>query len=163
MLGPWAKCASEAISLARECDIPEVLPSAFYALSIQKFHTYGDGGRSHLVLSPHDLRRLIAGREALQDVLLKIVISPLCLAEGVGYEPCVDCATRLERYWRARLSPSYSSPWGCWLVKELNQMANGVDIILNQVVCVPCMSHHMTLAWERLKSLKMEIPRMFML
>ncbi|EGN92633.1 hypothetical protein SERLA73DRAFT_190818, partial [Serpula lacrymans var. lacrymans S7.3] len=29
--------AAEAICLARECDIPEILPAAFYALSVQKW------------------------------------------------------------------------------------------------------------------------------
>ncbi|KAJ7145571.1 hypothetical protein C8R44DRAFT_655521, partial [Mycena epipterygia] len=59
--------AAEAIALAQECTVPEILPAAFYALSVQKFHSSADGGRSHIVLSPTDLRRLIAGHEALQD------------------------------------------------------------------------------------------------
>ncbi|EPS99251.1 hypothetical protein FOMPIDRAFT_1079837, partial [Fomitopsis schrenkii] len=30
-------CAAEAISLANECEVPEILPAAFYALSLQRF------------------------------------------------------------------------------------------------------------------------------
>ena len=45
-----------------------------------------DGGRAHLVLSREDLRRVVAGREALSDVLVEIVNAPLeisgIMAEG---------------------------------------------------------------------------------
>ncbi|KAJ7278859.1 hypothetical protein C8J57DRAFT_1712819 [Mycena rebaudengoi] len=77
------RCASTpcptppAIAIARECHTPQILPSAFYALSVLKFHRNADGGRSHLVLGPADLRRLIARREALQDELIQILIDPL--------------------------------------------------------------------------------------
>ncbi|EJD04978.1 uncharacterized protein FOMMEDRAFT_139606 [Fomitiporia mediterranea MF3/22] len=112
--------AADAIALARACDVPEILPAAFYALSVQRWrpspvhcpgpnavssmrspafpsvtttHPTGlnsssnltsgaeaggtDGGRAHLVLDPTDLRRLVAGREALQDVLVEIIACPL--------------------------------------------------------------------------------------
>ena len=68
---------TEVISLARECDVPDILPSAFYALSIQKWRNSADGGRSHVVLHPSDLRRLIVGRESLQDILVDIIADPL--------------------------------------------------------------------------------------
>lgn len=68
---------TEAISLARECKVPEVLPAAFYALSIQKWRSKADGERAHNVLSRKDLRRLVMGREALQDLLVEIVAAPL--------------------------------------------------------------------------------------
>ena len=68
---------TEAISLARECRVPEILPAAFYALSIQKWRANADGGRAHNVLSPDDLRRLVIGREALQDLLVEVVAAPL--------------------------------------------------------------------------------------
>ena len=56
-------CRPEAIALARECDVPEILPAAFYALSLQRFGYNADGGRSHVVLSQADMRRLIIGPE----------------------------------------------------------------------------------------------------
>ncbi|KZP27857.1 hypothetical protein FIBSPDRAFT_917775 [Athelia psychrophila] len=43
--------AAEAISLARECDVPEILPAAFYILSVQKLNA--SGGQ----YSPQTLRR----------------------------------------------------------------------------------------------------------
>ncbi|KAJ7278869.1 hypothetical protein C8J57DRAFT_1125613 [Mycena rebaudengoi] len=125
--------AAEAIALARECHTPQILPSAFYALSVQKFRSNADGGRSHLVLGPADLRRLIAGREALQDELMQILIDPLheggCspLDEDPIHEDgsatlCTHCTPRLESYWRARLAPDTHAPCGTWLVHELVKM-----------------------------------------
>ena len=58
---------TEAICLVRELDVPEILPAAFYALGIQRWGNESDGGRSHLILSPDDLRRLIVGLEMLQE------------------------------------------------------------------------------------------------
>ncbi|KAF7369741.1 hypothetical protein MVEN_00305800 [Mycena venus] len=99
--------AAEAINLAQECN---------------KFHCSADGGRSHIVLSPNDLRRLIAGREALQDALVRIVIDPLTEPNCVNNASCGQCAARRAEYWRTRLAPDPKSPWGTWLVRELEQM-----------------------------------------
>ncbi|KAG2129498.1 hypothetical protein DEU56DRAFT_496936, partial [Suillus clintonianus] len=51
--------AAEAICLARECNVPEILPASFYALSILRWTHLADGGQSHLLLSPADLRCFI--------------------------------------------------------------------------------------------------------
>ncbi|KAJ6617177.1 hypothetical protein B0H10DRAFT_1797851 [Mycena sp. CBHHK59/15] len=105
--------AAEAIALARECNIPEILPAAFYALSVQKFRCSADGGHSHNVLSPADLRRLLAGREILQDILVRIVIDPLHENGCYNNADCGQCAPRRAEYWRTRLAPDVRS--GNWI------------------------------------------------
>lgn len=64
--------AAEAIIIARLCDIPSVLPAAFYRLSTAKWRYDEDGGRAHASLSPLDVRRLIVGREALLDATIRL-------------------------------------------------------------------------------------------
>lgn len=64
--------AAEAILLARICDVPAVLPAAFYHLSTAKWRYDEDGGRAHASLSPIDVRRLIMGREALLDASIRL-------------------------------------------------------------------------------------------
>lgn len=102
--------AADAIALARQCNVPEILPAAFYALAVQRwrpapsrpcsfsgsatsssssspnqanagrnFASGTDGGRAHAVLDPMDMRRLVMGREALQDVLVEFVAAPLSI------------------------------------------------------------------------------------
>ena len=94
---------TDAIALARQCNVPEILPAAFYALAVQRwrpspsrpcsfsgspnqasnsrnFASGTDGGRAHAVLDPMDLRRLVMGREALQDVLVEFVAAPLSVS-----------------------------------------------------------------------------------
>jgi hypothetical protein len=64
--------AAEAILLSRTCDVPSVLPAAFYHLSTAKWRYDEDGGRAHASLSPIDIRRLIIGREALLDASIRL-------------------------------------------------------------------------------------------
>jgi hypothetical protein len=56
----------EAITLGREC---EILPAAFYASLLQRWSIGAEGGRPHLTTTSQYLRRLISGREPLQDTL----------------------------------------------------------------------------------------------
>ncbi|KDQ50578.1 hypothetical protein JAAARDRAFT_141710 [Jaapia argillacea MUCL 33604] len=156
--------AAEAIALSRECDVPEILPAAFYALSIQRWHASSEGGRSHLVLSPDDLRRLISGRELLQDFLLKIVANPLSL-DSLTPQLCLPCKPQLERYWRERLGAqlfgSGGSGWGCWLLRELDRMRAGGGGVVG--VCQFCVQVHDGLVSARMMRLQDSIPRMFLL
>ncbi|KAL5520390.1 hypothetical protein ACEPAG_9614 [Sanghuangporus baumii] len=141
--------AADAIALARSCDVPDILPAAFYALAIQRWrpapvlapsaravsamvvtshsisvsstklsfatsritgslinpafspsHATGvaagldlggtDGGRAHALLDPLDLRRLVMGREALQDILVEIISNPLVVGRGMWDEDSCD-------------------------------------------------------------------------
>ncbi|KIM89819.1 hypothetical protein PILCRDRAFT_197052 [Piloderma croceum F 1598] len=149
--------AAEAISLARECDVPDILPAAFYALSVQKWSCLADGGRSHVVLHPSDLRRLIAGREGLQDILVRCIINPLGDALV-----CSTCRPLIERFWRTKLAPDPMSPWGCWLLRELQQMTPG-DAQYYANWCANCAFQHHCAVWDQLRRLKETIPRLFLL
>ncbi|KAJ7158006.1 hypothetical protein C8R43DRAFT_853792, partial [Mycena crocata] len=155
--------AAEAINLAQECNVPEVLPSAFYALSVQKFHCSADGGRSHIILSPNNLRRLIAGREALQDALVRIVVEPLiepgCPTSANAF--CGHCAPRRSEYWRTRLTPDAKSPWGTWLIRELEQMLR--DEAFVNSLCNDCLQSHLSTIRWRLGRLRGAMPGFFLL
>ncbi|CAK5271757.1 unnamed protein product [Mycena citricolor] len=157
--------AAEAIALARECSVARILPAAFYALSVQKFSTLADGGRSHCALSPPDLRRLLAGREALQDVLLRILIEPLtepgCPASDNS--SCGQCAARRSQYIRAKFAPEAcaKAPWGPWLVRELEGMVN--DDVFLRSLCSDCVHAHLTTARWRLGRLRCDMVAFFLL
>ncbi|KAJ7868540.1 hypothetical protein B0H14DRAFT_2346541 [Mycena olivaceomarginata] len=153
--------AAEAINLAQECALPEILPSCFYALSVQKFHCSADGGRSHIVLSPNDLRRLIAGREALQDALVRVVIDPLTEPGCYNNASCGTCAPRRVEYWRTRLAPDPKSPWGTWLVRELEQMLR--DDAFVGTLCSDCVHGHLSTIRWRHGRLRGAIPGFFLL
>ncbi|KAJ7622516.1 hypothetical protein FB45DRAFT_927871 [Roridomyces roridus] len=156
--------AAEAINLAQECALPEILPSAFYALSVQKFRSSADGGRSHIVLSPDDLRRLIAGREALQDVLTRILIDPLS-EPGCPLSPstveCGACAPRRAEYWRTRLAPNANLPWGTWLVRELGEMLRDEAFVGS--LCPACVHGHLSTIKWRMGKLRGGMPGFFLL
>lgn len=79
-----------------------MLPAAFYSLSVQKWSMGAEGGCSHLILSPEDLRRLIIGREALQDVLVQLVANP--------FSPVFPQLPRLQANSPRPLSSSMSVP-----------------------------------------------------
>ncbi|EPQ55617.1 hypothetical protein GLOTRDRAFT_40766 [Gloeophyllum trabeum ATCC 11539] len=155
---------SEAINLARECDVPEILPGAFYALAVQKWHCSAEGGRSHVVLSSADLRRIIAGRERLQDYLVQIVIDPLGRSDEPPPPFCAGCVPPLERYWREKLAPDPTSPYGSWLLRDLLAMAKeDGPIPMLQTVCANCSFLHYSLLYDRMRTLKQSIPRLFQL
>lgn len=64
--------AVDALALSRQCDIPSILPAVFYCLSTLRWRHNEDGGRGHGVLDPGDMRRLIVGRESLQDASVRL-------------------------------------------------------------------------------------------
>ncbi|KAJ8702276.1 hypothetical protein PTI98_001011 [Pleurotus ostreatus] len=154
--------AAEAISLARECDVPSIRPAAFYALSVQRWSYDAEGGSSLLHLSPEDARRLICGQQLLNNFHLQIVINPL-VSETESTRTCDHCASYMADYWRRKFTPDDSSPHSCWMVKVL------VDMILNNFdlsdigiqICTPCQSYHRSLVYERLTVLVKEIPMIF--
>lgn len=162
-----ASCVTEAIALARECDVPEILPAAFYALSVQRWDRGADGGLSHMILSSQDLRRLIIGRERLQDMLVELIAKPLIFhfKDGGSHtlQVCPSYKEYLSRYWVDRLMPSLSAPLGCWLVRILHRMC-GPDITeLRLATCPDCAMEHHEIAWRRLVLLKDSIPGLFLL
>jgi len=64
--------AVDALALARQCDVPSILPAVFYCLSTIRWRYNEDGGRGHGILDPVDMRRMIVGRESLQDASMRL-------------------------------------------------------------------------------------------
>ena len=64
--------AVDALALARQCDVPSILPAVFYCLSTVRWKYNEDGGRGHGILDPVDMRRMIVGRESLQDASMRL-------------------------------------------------------------------------------------------
>jgi hypothetical protein len=64
--------AVDALELARQCDVPSILPAVFYCLSTIRWRHNEDGGRGHGILDPVDMRRMIVGRESLQDASMRL-------------------------------------------------------------------------------------------
>ncbi|KAJ7161139.1 hypothetical protein C8R46DRAFT_862706, partial [Mycena filopes] len=158
--------AAEAIALAHECALPEILPACFYALSVQKWAAGADGGRSHLVLARDDMRRLIAGREALQDLLVRILVAPLaepgCNSYFIKTDTADECCARWrEEYWRTRLAPDAGAPYGTWLARELQGMLR--DEAFVGTLCDDCARAHLGLVRWRLGRLRGAIPGFFLL
>ncbi|KAL1716023.1 hypothetical protein EV715DRAFT_265577 [Schizophyllum commune] len=183
--------AAEAISLARECNVPEILPSAFYALSVQRWSSGADGWTNHLAISPSDLRRLIAGREAIQEFLANILVNPLfdldvavaipvdvdASTRGTtterfqGLRPCPACASRIATYWRAKLAPDAGTPWTFWISREMKAMLD--DHGFRDSLCDgagadddsprSCFDTHDALLWARMRRLNESVPRFFLL
>ena len=98
---------ASVINLARECDIPEVLPSCFYELS---FCTKGsDMGRTD-TLSPTDRQRVMQGRSAILRRLSKLVsegmpgiVCPIAVSSHKAKGERLKCITFMERYWEERV------------------------------------------------------------
>ncbi|EIN05696.1 hypothetical protein PUNSTDRAFT_145651 [Punctularia strigosozonata HHB-11173 SS5] len=153
--------AAEAINLAREVDVPDVLPAAFYSLSLQKWRASSEGGRSHMILSLHDLRRLIVGREALEEVTLGMLQNPLPSEDRV----CSACTPGLERLWREALGPEPDMPWvhGCWLLRALRSLTNWTPPSGDAQVCAGCADYSASLAHVRLREVKRRMAQWFLL
>lgn len=115
--------AAEAIRLARECNVPDILPASFYALSILRWSHLADGGQSHLHLSPSDLRCLIVGREHLQDHLNAILTGADERSGGHTTTICACCENASRTWLTSSLKPDASSPYGVWLLRNLQLFA----------------------------------------
>ncbi|OJA12465.1 hypothetical protein AZE42_10511 [Rhizopogon vesiculosus] len=153
--------AAEAICLARECDAPEILPAAFYALSIVRWSRRAEGGSSHLQLSPADLRCFIVGREELQDHLHSI-LSGVDERTGGHTVLCDDCENATLTWLSSRLQADASSPYGTWLLRDLQDIAvNGYPrLVFVHYLCE--MAFRLRIK-EFIRHLQEVIPRYFML
>ena len=156
-----SKWPTEAICLARECDVPEVLPAAFYALSILRWVHRAEGGQSHLQLSPADLRCFIVGREELQDHLYAILSGPNERTGGQHTVLCTGCESTSRTWLSLSLKPDASSPYGTWLLRDLQTFA--VDGCPGLSLCHNCDIAFRLRIGEFIHHLHKAIPRYFML
>jgi hypothetical protein len=70
------------------------------------------------------------------------------------------CARRIE-YWRTHLAPDPKSPWGTWLVRELEQMLR--DEAFVGTLCSDFVHGHLSTIRWRLGLLRGAIPGFFLL
>ncbi|KAF8549404.1 hypothetical protein OG21DRAFT_590866 [Imleria badia] len=153
--------AAEAICLARELDIPEILPAAFYALAVQRWSNGGDGGRSHLILSPDDLRRLIVGREMLHERLTALLFNWDPHINAEFFSLCRVCDQACMLSLPEQLMPALHSPYGNWLLHDLDRMSkNGFEGLYACERCVPTLRYAVN---QFLAQLQDAIPSYFML
>ena len=144
--------------------MPEILPAAFYALSLQRFGYNADGGRSHVVLSPADMRRLVIGRERLHDFATQLLLDPLSAGPGAPpFASCDNCREPLARYWREQVASDPQSPLERWLLRSFYRMLTAPDALFEAGLCAGCLAWHKDAAWTRFDSLKTSMPRLFCL
>ncbi|KAF9235009.1 hypothetical protein BU15DRAFT_51921 [Melanogaster broomeanus] len=153
--------AAEAICLARELDVPEILPAAFYALSVQRWAKGIDGGRSHLILSPEDLRRLIVGREELQERLTGLLTNWDERTDAAFFRLCRMCQPLCIAWLSYNILPSSLSPYSTWLLRDLRQLSlhdsNGLHL------CTGCANDFRCTIDDFIGYLQAAIPKYFML
>lgn len=145
------------ICLAREFDIPEILPAAFYTLAVQRWANGSDGGRSHLILSPDDLRRLIVGREMLQEHLTALLVNWDPHMNTKFFKLCRMCQPELMRSLQ-ELIPAPHSPYTSWLLHGLDQLSKD-----SFHVCHTCRIPFSSAIDQLLAQLQDAIPKYFML
>lgn len=97
---------SDAIALARQYNIPDILPAAFYALSIQRWRSGSVAQRAQAALTDEDLEALFAGREALQDTLLDIIAYPLIVGQTMRHIYSEDTNTVISAVFPPSPAPS---------------------------------------------------------
>lgn len=169
--------ATDAIVLARECDIPSILPAAFYCLSTVKWQHNEDGGRAHIELDPLDLRRLIVGREALANVTMRLAttfsIPPSLLPADTQLEAsqysmspsrllgCENgCRETIKRQWLS----TFISPQAAYKnVSLLRTMGELLALDFQGSICPSCMEAYAGLVREQTELLLRAIPGWFAL
>ncbi|KAH9943647.1 hypothetical protein B0H21DRAFT_695439 [Amylocystis lapponica] len=77
-----------AISLARECDVPEILPAAFYALALQRWRFNADGGDAHRVLAPRICGGYSSAASASRPCTRKFCSTRLSVDPSASATPC---------------------------------------------------------------------------
>jgi hypothetical protein len=91
----------DAVALARQCDLPEILPAIFYSLAVDFTHTRGRVLPGRLS-EPVDQRRLIAGAARLDAFLA----NALQCAQALGC--CAGCRACIRERWKALLGSAWT-------------------------------------------------------
>jgi hypothetical protein len=92
---------ADAVALARQCDLPEILPAIFYSLAVDYTHTRGRVLPGRLS-EPVDQRRLIAGAARIDAFLA----NALQRAQTLGC--CAGCRACIGERWKALLGSAWT-------------------------------------------------------
>ncbi|KAH9176124.1 hypothetical protein EDB89DRAFT_202449 [Lactarius sanguifluus] len=103
---------ADAVALARQCDLPEILPAIFYSLAVDYTHT---GGRvlPGRLSEPVDQRRLIVGAARLDAFFA----NALQRAQALGC--CAGCRACIRERWRALLGGAWTLRAMYWQWEEV--------------------------------------------
>lgn len=113
----------DAVALARQCDLPEILPAIFYSLAVDYTHTHVLPGR---LSEPGDQRRLIAGVARLDAFLAN---TQQCV-QALGC--CERCRASIRERWKMLLG-------GAWTLHAMYwQWAEAVDEEAWDGFCMDC-------------------------
>ncbi|KAI6117182.1 hypothetical protein EV401DRAFT_1610131 [Pisolithus croceorrhizus] len=153
--------AAEGITLARELDVPEILPAAFYALSMQRLGRRGDGRNIDHILSPEDLQRLVVGREKLKERPVGI----LKYCDDMLHDPRNRRCLRCRHLWSEGLaSRLLDPPFGRnWLLDELKDFLRNPYVDLPGSLCCDCLLQLECVVATFIKELCRAIPLYFQL
>jgi len=114
---------ADAVALARQCDLPEILPAIFYSLAVDYTHTHVLPGR---LSEAADQRRLVTGSARLDAFLA----NALQRAQALGC--CERCRACIRERWMALLG-------GAWTLHAMYwQWAEAVDEEAWDGLCMEC-------------------------
>lgn len=117
------------MALARQCDLPEILPAIFYSLAVDYTHSRGLGLSGRLS-EPVDQRRLIAGAARLDTFLT----NALKRAEALGC--CAMCRECIRERWTVLLG-------GVWTLHAMYwQWAEAANEKAWDGLCMDCFSSY---------------------
>jgi hypothetical protein len=114
---------ADAVALARQCDLPEILPAIFYSLAVDYAHTHVLPGRLSEAV---DQRRLVTGVARLDAFLA----NALQCAQALGC--CERCRACVGERWKTLLG-------GAWTLRAMYwQWAEVVDEEAWDGLCMDC-------------------------
>jgi hypothetical protein len=113
---------ARVIALARECDVPEILPVLFYDLAFYPPHD-----EETFELPPAEIRRCIVGRDAIKDKASQFSLARFTLW---GRDQCQQkspsCQERIDEFWPKIVAWHLAGP-----VKRGQDPLNSARAILN--------------------------------
>ncbi|THH15869.1 hypothetical protein EW146_g4679 [Bondarzewia mesenterica] len=140
---PFSVCA-DALALARECDLPDILPAIVYSLSIDFLHNDLVQDLHFALLLP-DQQRIIKVSERLSAFHDNTLLE---LRSHIS-DMCGDCGTSLLSYWARELDLK-KGQMRRWLLAQLDGMREDTP----SGVCHDCLGAHYHLVESQLTLLE---------
>jgi hypothetical protein len=144
------------LSLAAECDIPSVVPAAFYCASTQETEVYFEDavppgpGELRYRLSPTDLRVLVLGKTKLPEVIRNGPLRFLVVPPECGAASCRNAfRNEIDEFWFENMISDQ------WAFGEYPWE------ILEDSVCASCLSSARRMFSEAQTRLWEELPTLF--